>query len=296
MPALAWHESAEVRGEMLRSVLIPTDLGDDTENIMRFAAGCTRFGVQRALVTHVIEASGMEGPVIMRAMDTARGRLGSCVAPLRNAGIQVELRVVTGDPGFEIAVLAEHANMDGIIIGSRARGAIHKLFVGSVSEDVVTQASQPTLRVRFDMLNDCADPARYGEDFPYTLVVPVDFSASSTRAVLAVTQLPAGSVGTAVLVNVLDSSLSGEKLEVARQSAQFQLAGITQLLADAGIESASVVREGNATDVILDEIERRGATGCVTGSRGRAALQEAMLGSTSMGLVRKASCPVLTVP
>lgn len=263
---------------------------------MRFTAGCARFGVQRALVTHVIEASGMEGPVIMRKMDTVRDKLAGCVAPLREAGIQVELRVVTGDPGHEIAVLAEHANMDGIIIGSRGRSAISKLFSGSVSEDVVTQASQATLRVRFDMLHDCPDPAQYGEEFPATLVVPVDFSASSTRAVLAVTQLPAGSVGIVILVHVLDSPISGDKLEAARQSAQFQLAGITQMLADAGIEAINVVREGDTTAVILDELEKRGATGCVTGSRGRVAIQEAMLGSTSMGLVRKAACPVLTVP
>ncbi len=43
-------------------------------------------------------------------------------------------------------------------------------------------------------------------------------------------------------------------------------------------------------------MDERRATGVIVGNRGRNALQEAMLGSVSMTLLRQASCPVLVVP
>jgi nucleotide-binding universal stress UspA family protein len=48
--------------------------------------------------------------------------------------------------------------------------------------------------------------------------------------------------------------------------------------------------------MVLEELDERRATGVITGTRGRNAIQEAILGSVSQTLLRQASCPVMIVP
>jgi nucleotide-binding universal stress UspA family protein len=66
----------------------------------------------------------------------------------RTAGIEVSFLIWTGDPGDMIveAAVAEHADM--ILVGSHGRGAVGRLFLGSVSEHVVRNAPCPVLVVR----------------------------------------------------------------------------------------------------------------------------------------------------
>jgi nucleotide-binding universal stress UspA family protein len=68
-----------------------------------------------------------------------RGRLG---------GIDVSFLIWTGDPGDMIveAAVAEHPDM--VLVGSHGRGAVGRLFLGSVSEHVVRNAPCPVLVVR----------------------------------------------------------------------------------------------------------------------------------------------------
>jgi nucleotide-binding universal stress UspA family protein len=68
-----------------------------------------------------------------------RGRMG---------GIDVSFLIWTGDPGDMIveAAVAEHADM--VLVGSHGRGAVGRLFLGSVSEHVVRNAPCPVLVVR----------------------------------------------------------------------------------------------------------------------------------------------------
>lgn len=281
---------------MLQSIIIPTDLGPDSASVVRFAAGLSRIGIKRALLAHVVEASGMEGPVIAHSIDKARAQLAGYADPLKATGIDVELRVVTGDPANEIVVLGEHSNVDVLVCGTHAKTALTKLFSGSVSEDILARSSQPALLARYDVLRKASDAKKVGEDFARKLVVPIDFSASSTRAALAVTQLPPEAVGTVVLVHVVDPSVSAEQFELAKQGAEFQLASLCTMLTEAGMTAQCVVRKGEPTKTILAELKAQGATGVVTGTRGHTGFQEAVLGSTSMALIRQGSCPVMIVP
>lgn len=281
---------------MLRSIIVPTDLGPDSAAVVRFSAGLHRIGIRRALLAHVVEASGMEGPVIAHTLDKARAQLAGFTDPLKASGIDVELRVVTGDPASEIVVLAEHSNVDALVCGTHAKTALTKLFSGSVSEDILSRSSQIALLARYDVLRKAPDAKRIGEDFGKRLVVPIDFSASSTRAALAVTQFPADAVGKVLLMHVVDPSISAEQFELTKQGAEFQLASVCQMLSESGMEAECVVRQGEPTKTILAELKAQDATGVVTGTRGHTGLQEAVLGSTSMALIRQGTCPVMIVP
>ncbi len=66
----------------------------------------------------------------------------------REAGVPVSFLVWTGDPGDMIISAAEAEHVDMIVVGSHGRGAVGRLFLGSVSEHVVRNAPCPVLVVR----------------------------------------------------------------------------------------------------------------------------------------------------
>ncbi len=65
-------------------------------------------------------------------------------------GIKFRERIMRGDPGYNIIKLAhdKKENYDLIVIGSRGRGTIKELFLGSVSNYVVHASKIPVLIVK----------------------------------------------------------------------------------------------------------------------------------------------------
>ncbi len=62
---------------------------------------------------------------------------------------------------------------------------------------------------------------------------------------------------------------------------------------DGPVKVSSVVREGNAAQVLLEA--SRGAELLVVGSRGHGGLTEALLGSVSQACAHHARCPVVII-
>jgi nucleotide-binding universal stress UspA family protein len=281
---------------MVRSVLIPVDLTPQVDLIVRFGVGLPAIGVRRIVLGHVVDVSGMEGPVIAVEVDRAREAVRAVAAPLKAAGIEFEVRVATGsEPSEELLTLAVDANVDAIVCGSHGKGTMERLIAGSVSEEVIVSAEMPSMMVRYGLLETMKDPADLVRAFGRALVLTTDFSAASTRALMAILNLPPGTVSTLYIVHALDPALEGEKLRKSEEGAEFQLRNMADMAAQKGISARPVVRQGEPGRVALREIDERRATGVVAGTRGRGALTEALLGSVSLTLVRQASCPVLIV-
>lgn len=56
----------------------------------------------------------------------------------------------TGDPAAEISRVAEEGGYDLLVVGSRGRGAVGEVVLGSVSSDLVRHALCPVLVVGKD--------------------------------------------------------------------------------------------------------------------------------------------------
>lgn len=281
---------------MLRSVMVPVDFSDECALVLRFAVGLTALGTRRVVLGHVVEASGLEGPVITSKVDRARDKIRELAAPLLQAGLDIEVRVETGDPVQGLIGIANEAHVGAVVCGSHGKGTLSKFFAGAVSERIALEANVPVMLVRFDLLRIKDDPADYARSFGRALILPTDFSASSTRALLGALELPPRALGSVYLLHVLDAGLTGEKRRKAEDGAEFQLGTQRKIAEDAGVSARGVIRSGEPTRAILQEANERRATGIVVGTRGQNLLQGAVLGSTSMTLIRQASCPVMIVP
>ena len=281
---------------MLRTVLVPTDFTEEGVLITQYAEGLAGVGAKRVMLATVVEASGMEGPVIAAAVDKARGSLHRRAERLEACGLGTEVRVPTGDPAEELLALAAEANCDAVVVGTRGKPQVEALLTGSVSETMLREATVPTMFVRFNLLASHADPAGLARSWGNKLLLPTDFSAAATRAMMAVLEMPRGTVQTLYLLHVLDPALEGEKLRRAEEGAEFALRQLADMAREVGIAASVVIRRGDPHRMVLAEMNERRLTGVLSGRRGRNALAEAVLGSVSLTLMRQASCPVLIVP
>ena len=63
------------------------------------------------------------------------------------AGPAVELRVEAGDPGPLLVRLAHNLGADAVVVGTRGRGAVKRMLLGSVSTHVANHAPCPVIVV-----------------------------------------------------------------------------------------------------------------------------------------------------
>jgi nucleotide-binding universal stress UspA family protein len=101
------------------------------------------------------DAGGFEGSVYSpgeqdrlwkQELAEAGQELERTAAALTNATI--DKRIEAGDVGGTVCRVAADLKVDVIVVGSHGRGAIERLLLGSVSEQVVRHAPCPVLVVR----------------------------------------------------------------------------------------------------------------------------------------------------
>jgi nucleotide-binding universal stress UspA family protein len=64
------------------------------------------------------------------------------------SGIKHDMAIVVGNVSREIVSFADKGKYDMIVLGSKGRGAIADLLLGSVAQRVLAHASQPVLLVK----------------------------------------------------------------------------------------------------------------------------------------------------
>jgi nucleotide-binding universal stress UspA family protein len=281
---------------MLRTVLLPIDFSADADLVMRFCTGLGELGVRRIVCCHVVDTTRLDGPAVAVSLDAARDRMRAATAPLTSAGFDVEVRMPTGDPERELLALAMEAHVDAVVCGTSGKTLEDRLAEGSVSGRLATSSGIPALTVRYDLLRSVSDPAALARGFGRMLLIPTDFSGTAARALNFALTLPKKAVGTIRLLHILSEARDAARAMQQETGAEFQLRNLVAIAKERGFGATPVIGHGSAERAILHEIEASGASGVVVGSRGRTPIQEMLMGSVSMTLMRQAPCPVLIVP
>jgi universal stress protein A len=135
------------------------------------------------------------------------------------------------------------------------------------------------------------------------ILVPIDFSENSRRAVDAALEINKLASGKIMLLYVLEPLIIafGEALPGDLPTDQERLvaaeAEMEKLAASCRTSAAveTVVVEGTAWDVICDVADRKQADLIIIASHGYKGLKRFVLGSTTERVVRHSHCPVLVV-
>lgn len=214
---------------------------------------------------------------------------------------KVSTEVSTGSPAWEVINKADRWEPDLVIVGSQGRSALGRLFLGSVSQKILTEAR---CSVRVGRRPIAAGGA------PMHILVGVDGSPGAEAAVQAVAKREWPSDTEISVIAVHDPSVSlalgslnpqvtewiGEADEGDRQWVLKMVESASEDFRGAGLNVSSLVKEGDAKKVLVDEAKRLGAHCIFVGSTGFSnRLERFLLGSVSAAVANRAECSVEVV-
>ena len=228
--------------------------------------------------------------------DERTAELERLAEPLAGRGWQLERRVVKGRPATAILGLARSFEPDLIVLGSRGRGPLTTMLLGSVSAEVVDQAGCSVLVARGSeaarvlVATDGSDLARA---IPDLLSAWGAFRGAAVEAI-SIAPLPDRSFDLLAEVYTLGSYRSDDRqrlLDRHRHLAE----EMAQRLSERGIVTTPSVLAGDAAHEIIAAADRRGADLIVTATRGLHGVERLILGSVARNVLLHAPCSVLVV-
>ncbi len=239
-------------------------------------------------------ASQMEADVAAIADENVQEAVGQ----LSVEGRRVEGVVLRGRPASVLIDEAGRFEADLVMAGSRGRGPITRLLLGSVASEVVDNAPCPVLVTRTESVSSA--------------VLAVDGSPASDAAEALVTTWPVFESVRVTVVSVAEvaepwqfgiappshhaaAAQHAEDVEKTKADHTRLAHDTAARLGAAGRDAEGVMRTGDAADEILAAATDGETDLIVMGSRGRTGLASVLLGSVARNVLHSASASVLIV-
>jgi nucleotide-binding universal stress UspA family protein len=240
--------------------------------------------------------------IIVDVRDAARAVLQEAQDVVRDSGFEGASDFVLVEGSAAHVLIGQSEDADLVVMGSRGLGGLGSLVLGSVSQQVASHASSPTVVLRDEQPGHPDDAARPSglPDAAGRVVVGIDGSPASTDAVafafdhaalhhLGVLAVHAGERPRT------DRRLSAEEDRQVQDGEQrvvsHSLAGYAEKYTDVALEEVTV--PGSPAEALV--AASRGAALVVVGSRGRGGFRSLLLGSTGHAVLHHAHAPVAVV-
>lgn len=281
-------------------ILLATDFSKPARRAYAYALKLSGITKARLVLLHVVKAMpGFEtwSPSARRSIQSLRTKalleLGRMVRIAKDDGIAAEYKLIVGIPEDSILKVAEQIRAELIAMGTHGRTGWDRLQLGNTAETLLRHARCPVLTVHASTAADApVNPRRVKLK---TILVALDFSASSEAALRAATWLAQRADARVILVHAAGSV--SRKRGRAVESADHGVDRLFQRAVEAARAERSVigriVEPGSPVEVILDQAKRASADLIVTGTNGRRGVERLLLGSVAESIVRRAGCPVL---
>lgn len=295
----------------IEKVLFATDFSERSEAALPHALWYAReFGAElhmlHAVVLHAADPANpdLDFPDLEEAYDEVRrwasGRMEAAAGRIDEAGVavkRVEERGIAAAPA--ILDYARNEEVDLIVLATHGRRGVRRMLLGSVAEEVVRLAARPVLTVRPDRTEEHGEP-------PRSVLVPVDFSEHSHRALLYGEALAARTGAELDVLHVLPEMsfpdpyfAEAAQIRAMAKAAQERVPealdrNVREVLGE-GVDVHTHLEVGTPAATIVRVAEEEAIDQVVLSSHGRTGLERMLLGSVAEGVVRRAPCPVLTV-
>ena len=296
----------------IREILCPTDFSETSKKALDHATAIAKWYDSRITALHVIHvplvpeppplilASGYAGAtaVATSTYQICEEDVRVWVTPAQRAGIKTNVSVDEGNAARKILEHAVWSRTDLIVMGTHGLSGTDRAMLGSVTEKVLRQARCPVLTVPPVV----AAAARV----PYKrLLCPVDFSESSLSALQYALSLAEEADASLAILHVFDwpreSDLLVERFDtkefrrVVEEDVRARLDALVTDDVRQWCNPSTTVAYGKPYREILDRAAKEGTDLIVMGVRGRNPLDLSLFGSTTNHVVRRATCPVLTL-
>ena len=255
------------------------------------------------ILIHAVDLHPFENPLLAPAvakqafeefrdamMDAGRKLLDQTSGLIPQEGTKITRRLEIGRPATVILDVLKSAHPDLITLGSRGRGLLTEVALGSVSHQVLLHADCSTLVIKrpFTTLQrvllaiEGSDDAAYVQDWllAYPFKQPVELSILSV--------VPVPQPLDAAAIPAFDIWENG-----TIQAAQNLVKDVSAILSGARYRATGRVLRGHPADVITKEAMDYDLV--VVGSHTRHGLQRFLLGSVSHAVNHRATRPVLII-
>jgi nucleotide-binding universal stress UspA family protein len=147
-------------------ILLPLDGSEPALEAVRHALRLVREGLRAEFVlANVQEPTYLYELVLAHdaeLLERASGAAGAHAleageALLKEAGIECERELATGDPAHTLMEIAERYGCDAVIMGARGKGRLRRAMLGSVSHEVLHAAPVPVTIVKSGIVPTAAD-------------------------------------------------------------------------------------------------------------------------------------------
>lgn len=276
-------------------VLVATDFSPTCENALAHAAAVAKRNDAELHVLNVqvlpSDIHGWQGQPSMDEVDrlieeSARQQMQKFLA---DADDRVTHKVVRDvDEAAAILQYAQELDMDLLVMGTRARRGVSRLFLGSVAAEVLRAADLPVLVVKPDHTAPVAEYAN--------LVLPVDMHEEPANLRHRARGMCFAGNPTYHVIHA--ASVGGYPgPEVALEHRQQLDKGLGQLVATADLPGQTQSELLSGTDARDEQINHyaseHGADLIVMGRTSVSKMRRVLLGSTTDRVLRDAPCPVL---
>ena len=293
-------EAAPSRWSHPETILVATDLSD-LDHLMPFALDQALNSGARIVLLHALsaasaftaDAAGMPYYDTAGALDIADHRMHPWCEAAARAGIHCAALAREGHAAQQIASAARQFHADCVLLGTRSRGRLGKLLVGSVAEQVLRSVNLPVITVG----PEAHLPVARGEE--RVVLYATTFRETSRPSAALACQLAAAQKARLVLLHVLPpmAEMVRQGLPTGVDSAAM---AELRLLAEqagagccAGVEPA--VAHGNPAIEILALAAERRASLIVLAAAQHSAFEYLMRDHTVYRVLAHARCPVLTL-
>ncbi|MGB8480942.1 MAG: universal stress protein [Acidobacteriaceae bacterium] len=259
-----------------------------------------RFAVHsgaKLLLVHIVDPASVS-PEEMDAhlalhdiVDSAKTDMQKIWTELAENGIVGSWIVRHGNVRDMILDAVQENHADLMVLGSKGTALTGGSRFGTVAEQLVRAAPCPVLTV--------VPESRWQElenDHRRLLLVPTDFSAASHAAFLYALAFAKSTGGSLLLVHAVEYDFAVEP--IAGQLEDLRTKDMHLLLDSARaahVEAESIIRTGDASEIILELARERKADYIVMGVRGGDQVDGTRLHGRVQGLMHRSPCPLFSI-
>lgn len=235
-------------------------------------------------------ALGREAQAIARARSTA---LQGCeIVQALFPHWKVSAEAYADTPAWSVIKRADEWKPDLIVVGSHGRSGLGRFFLGSVSQQVVTEA-RCSVRVGRGLIRK--------DDRPVRIAIGVDGSPDAEAAIRAVVEREWPEGSEARVITVL-GPLMIQALEWVEENSRSEWEWAQKVVDESaaklravGLDVSYAVKWGEPKHILLEAAEEWEADCIFVGARGLRRLERFLLGSVSTTVATRAKCSVEVV-
>ncbi|MET1101464.1 MAG: universal stress protein [Pyrodictiaceae archaeon] len=285
----------------LEKALVGVDLSPISDNLVKWLPYLSKVGVKTIILSYVVPSTIVEhvaggilvDKLVEEHVSEAKKVLSVYEKRLSEAGFEVkETEVRVGEPAPVLASQAEKYGADLIVVGSRGRGWLREILLGSTVEELARLAKKPLLVVK-GLVSKKPDGSKSislpGNPFTGPLLAAIDFHEYTDKVLKCSSTIARKTGQRIVLVHVVERDEDPDE-------AHRILEDHVSTLRDAGlsVEPVIVKEPGNIAKTIILEAEKHKATLLIVGPRGKGgSILSGLLGSTTDTVLRYSRVPVI---